>query len=81
MTVTPLTGEPDAGNRPVRFGGRGRVSLFPYPYIIHTPINSSLRQLRERMDETRGMSWEFSPAPLQSCHCQYVALACAGVWK
>ena len=32
MTVTPLTGEPNAGNPPVRFGGRGRVqTAFPTP--------------------------------------------------
>jgi hypothetical protein len=28
----PLTGEPDAGNPPVRFGGRGEVSI-PHPYL------------------------------------------------
>ena len=35
MTVIPLTGEPDAGNPPVRFGGRGRVQS-PFPTPIHT---------------------------------------------
>src|SRR6266849_7374131 len=31
----PLTGEPDAGNPPVRFGGRGGEShLHPYPYSV-----------------------------------------------
>src|SRR5947207_4176015 len=29
--IGPLTGEPDAGNPPVRFGGRGGVILRPYP--------------------------------------------------
>src|ERR1035441_2610737 len=30
--TTPLTGEPDAGDPPVRFGGRGKVqSLVPTP--------------------------------------------------
>ena len=31
--VKPPTGEPDAGNPPVRFGGRGdRTTVSPYPY-------------------------------------------------
>ncbi len=31
-TTNPLTGEPDAGNPPVRFGGKGKVqSLVPTP--------------------------------------------------
>ena len=29
----PPTGEPDAGNLPVRFGGRGEADLCPYPYL------------------------------------------------
>ena len=34
-TTTPLTGEPDGGNPPVRFGGRGKVkTLVPTPIII-----------------------------------------------
>ena len=28
----PLTGKPDAGNPPVRFGGRGGALRHPYPY-------------------------------------------------
>ncbi len=28
----PLTGKPDAGDPPVRFGGRGGVMRHPYPY-------------------------------------------------
>src|ERR1039458_5671160 len=32
----PLTGEPDAGDPPVRFGGRGKVQS-----LVPTPINSS----------------------------------------
>jgi len=31
-TENPLTGKPDAGNPPVRFGGRGGASRHPYPY-------------------------------------------------
>ena len=41
MITNPLTGEPDAGNPPVRFGGRGKVnplslplSAFPHPTLI-----------------------------------------------
>ena len=33
LTETPLTGEPDAGDPPVRFGGRGDI-------VAPTPINS-----------------------------------------
>src|ERR1039458_764018 len=33
-TTNPLTGEPDAGDPPVRFGGRGKVqSLAPTPIV------------------------------------------------
>jgi hypothetical protein len=31
----PLTGEPYAGDPPVRFGGRGGVNL-SYPYLLNT---------------------------------------------
>ena len=30
--TNPLTGEPDAGDPPVRFGGRGGALRHPYPY-------------------------------------------------
>lgn len=30
--TNPLTGEPDAGNPPVRFGGRGKVNPLSLPY-------------------------------------------------
>ena len=33
-TEHPLTGKPEAGNPPVRFGGRGAVIRSPYPYIV-----------------------------------------------
>lgn len=40
LAETPLTGEPDAGNPPVRFGGRGSAitrSLYPYhPALVPT---------------------------------------------
>jgi hypothetical protein len=35
-TENPLTGKPDAGNPPVRFGGRGEVET-----LIPTPIFGS----------------------------------------
>ncbi|MEN6622326.1 MAG: hypothetical protein ABFD50_12330, partial [Smithella sp.] len=39
--VKPLTGEPDAGNPPVRFGGRGGESLsYPYSVFLDSPIKS-----------------------------------------
>ena len=47
-TTNPLTGEPDAGNPPVRFGGRGKVqTLVPTPIVFLMPAcgNHSL-QLR-----------------------------------
>ena len=31
-TENPPTGKPDAGDPPVRFGGRGGVQRHPYPY-------------------------------------------------
>jgi hypothetical protein len=30
----PLTGEPDAGNPPVRFGGRGNATAFSLPLSL-----------------------------------------------
>lgn len=36
LMETPLTGEPDAGNPPVRFGGRGGVNrAIPTPISVH----------------------------------------------
>src|SRR5262249_30258914 len=35
------TGEPDAGDPPVRFGGRGRVLLSPYPYLSAGPTGTA----------------------------------------
>src|ERR1022692_4796008 len=34
LTETPLTGKPDAGNPPVRFGGRGEVNPTSLPLSI-----------------------------------------------
>src|SRR4051794_1869725 len=45
----PLTGEPDAGNPPVRFGGRGRAKP-PVP----TPIYR--RSLRDKMANRRAIT-------------------------
>src|SRR5437763_750282 len=36
VSLRPPTGEPDAGNPPVRFGGRGRLITSPYPYTVLT---------------------------------------------
>jgi len=46
LAEKPLTGEPDAGNPPVRFGGRGDV-----PTAIPTPIpaDAGLRDLAARV--------------------------------
>ena len=33
LESSPPTGEPDAGNLPVRFGGRGKAQFCPYPYL------------------------------------------------
>jgi hypothetical protein len=35
LVTRPSTGEPDAGDPPVRFGGRGDVN-----HVLHTPIRS-----------------------------------------
>src|SRR5271157_75706 len=43
-TRNSLTGEPDAGERPVRFGGRGGANP-----AIPTPINSPMLQHWERV--------------------------------
>ena len=34
LTETPLTGKPDAGNPPVRFGGRGEVNPSSLPLSV-----------------------------------------------
>jgi hypothetical protein len=54
------TGEPDAGDRPVRFGGRGKVSLCPYPYPAR--IQSKLRARLARLSRDFG---EASPSPVE----------------
>src|SRR5664280_190374 len=50
-TTNPLTGEPDAGNPPVRFGGRGKVqSLVPTPIPFFTqPLYGAFPVLREAL--------------------------------
>src|SRR5204862_5841210 len=46
LIETPLNGEPDAGNPPVRFGGRGEVlTLIPTSIRIVTERSSSAAQL------------------------------------
>ena len=38
----PPTGEPDAGNPPVRFGGRGGRKASPYPYTdLASPVGDA----------------------------------------
>src|SRR6267142_3771811 len=38
LIESPSTGEPDAGNPPVRFGGRGGAQArHPYPYFPFVP--------------------------------------------
>jgi hypothetical protein len=36
--MNPLTGEPDAGNPPVRFGGRGGASAPSLPLFFGRPV-------------------------------------------
>src|ERR1700719_563980 len=45
----PPTGEPDAGELPVRFGGRGKADLCPYPYR-----NPKVPYRRVRCDSCRS---------------------------
>ena len=40
----PLTGKPDAGNPPVRFGGRGRVDPRLLPLSLTWPLRGQSRQ-------------------------------------
>ena len=42
--VTPPTGEPDAGNPPVRFGGRGNLNQFSLPLYQAVCVFSAFRQ-------------------------------------
>ena len=48
--MRPLTGEPDAGNPPVRFGGRGKVES-----LVPTPILSESLQLTVAVNEAVWM--------------------------
>src|ERR1035441_2667851 len=49
----PLTGEPDAGDPPVRFGGRGKVqSLVPTP--IDPELDAALPRWGAHLDTTAG---------------------------
>ena len=43
LTENPLTGEPDAGNPPVRFGGRGDINT-----VIPTSIGDRIKMCPER---------------------------------
>ena len=60
-TTNPLTGEPDAGNPPVRFGERGKVqTLVPTPYRPSSGVVSGCATCAERfappVDKRRGLS-------------------------
>ena len=51
LAETPLTGKPDAGNPPVRFGGRGEVNPSSLP-LSYTALRSSrLKGLRAVLGE------------------------------
>jgi len=45
---SPPTGEPDAGNPPVRFGGRGKA-IFPYPYFSLVTVTQNQQELHRSM--------------------------------
>jgi hypothetical protein len=52
LMETPLTGEPDAGNPPVRFGGRGGVN-----HAIPTPIFRKIHGYRASPSQnSRGVT-------------------------
>jgi hypothetical protein len=38
MVSEPPTGEPDAGNLPVRFGGRAKLIFVPTPILAREPV-------------------------------------------
>ena len=59
LTEKPLTGEPDAGDPPVRFGGRGGVIRHPYPIPAMNDWN--LQWLRQTCNPTglvRAELWD-----------------------
>ena len=45
-TEHPPTGKPDAGNPPVRFGGRGGALRHPYPYLLLSPVLGSTLKIK-----------------------------------
>ncbi|MDB6068488.1 MAG: hypothetical protein JWR26_4696, partial [Pedosphaera sp.] len=55
LTETRLTGKPDAGNPPVRFGGRGEVNPSSLPL-----------SLGARRRSPRAMAWRFAEANEES---------------
>src|ERR1035438_1521858 len=67
----PLTGEPDAGDPPVRFGGRGKVQS-----LVPTPIakDSRMRPSRARLGRgSPGLSGRLGFGILGSRRIQAVA--------
>src|SRR3954454_19157199 len=60
VSLRPPTGEPDAGNPPVRFGGRGRLITSPYPYTALTPASQAADVREARYPDLRhgrGTEW------------------------
>src|SRR5665213_439434 len=65
----PLTGKPDAGNPPVRFGGRGGRNQSAFP----TPIETTIKYPREfyaaKMQYYASSIAATSPSTLYVCAC------------
>ena len=56
LVENPLTGEPDAGNPPVRFGGRGGTNMPSLPLSRHAP------EVPSAIDRTHAASTQESKA-------------------
>src|ERR1017187_6021517 len=54
--TTPLTGEPDAGDPPVRFGGRGKVQS-----LVPTPIGFAGQEACDIREVTAARLLAFGP--------------------
>src|SRR5688572_26827321 len=69
MFTNPLTGEPDAGNPHVRFGGRGKVNPLSLPYPAWRPVHGpdarplldveATHEPRDRLQGPRGLVQSF----------------------
>ena len=58
--VRPPTGEPDAGNPPVRFGGRGGPRS-PYPYQFQSTGQLQSAEIRPAIIRSRSSVPQFTP--------------------